>query len=129
MGILKKEKTYFFPICLFFGVLSNILFNYYLIPIFGILGAATASVFAYSIWNISIFVISTKIWPIEFPKLRIFLIFLTLCAGVVLLTLLLHHDTSYMPLSLVLIFFTLLLTFETLTKDEITKIILFLKNA
>ena len=24
VGILKKEKTYFFPICLFFGVLSNI---------------------------------------------------------------------------------------------------------
>tara|TARA_B100001123_G_C15121337_1_gene951474 strand:- start:37 stop:1089 length:1053 start_codon:yes stop_codon:yes gene_type:complete len=57
------EKTYIIPIVRGIGALSNILLNFTLIPIWGILGAALASLGAYILMFISMFWITNKLQP------------------------------------------------------------------
>ena len=121
-GILKTEKTFYFPICLIFGALTNVVLNYYLVPVYGILGAAISTLAGYTIWNILLFTVSVQLWPIKYPKFKIILIFTTLCGGVFTITSLLLHEVKYYFIFIILMILIALLILETFRKEEINKI-------
>jgi len=65
-GIFIEKKTaYLFPTSVLAAV-SNIVANYFLIPIYGIMGAAYATLIAYALGAISLFVIVQRFYPIHY---------------------------------------------------------------
>ena len=111
IGITKTERTYFYPVCLFFSTIINIVLNYILIPKFGILGAAVSSAAAFSLWNLSLILISEHLWRVNFPLKRIGLIFVITCISVAYITYL-HYNNIFPYLSILFLFLiiTLLLS-------------------
>lgn len=81
-GIYIEEKTKYFPIVTFAGAFVNVIFNILLIPFFGIIGAALATLAAYFVMAVGLFFLSQKFYPIkyEFGKvLKIFLLIFLTC--------------------------------------------------
>ncbi len=65
-GIFIEKKTaYLLPTSILAAV-SNIVANYFLIPIYGIMGAAYATLIAYALGAISLFVIVQRFYPIRY---------------------------------------------------------------
>jgi len=71
--LLMVKKTYWSPIILFIGAITNILLNYALIPIFGIEGAAIATLAGYAVSVFLVVVLVNKMKLIEIPKGFVFL--------------------------------------------------------
>ena len=75
-GIYIEEKTKYFPLITGFGALVNVAVNLVLIPRLGIMGAAWATLASYIVMAGSLFVVSQRVYKIdyEYPKIiRIFL--------------------------------------------------------
>jgi len=69
-----KKKTLYIPIITFIAGLVGLLLNYLLIPIFGIEGAAYATVFSYLLTFIIALVLSKKVMIIKYPWKKMSLI-------------------------------------------------------
>lgn len=65
-GVYATDKTKWVPIFRGLGAVSNIMLNLFLIPKFGVLGAAWATVFSHGIIAISIYVFNIFHYPIPF---------------------------------------------------------------
>ncbi len=70
-GIYNLKKTKYAPIFRGIGAGSNILLNIILIPYYGLLGAAYATLIAFIIMAVAIFVLNRKIYPIPYEWSRI----------------------------------------------------------
>ncbi|HTX17044.1 MAG TPA: oligosaccharide flippase family protein [Bacteroidota bacterium] len=71
-GIFIEKKTaYLLPTSILAAV-SNVVANYFLIPIYGIMGAAYATLIAYALGAISLFLIVQRFYPIRYEYARIF---------------------------------------------------------
>ena len=58
------------------GAIINVLVNLWLLPLIGIWGAVVATVLAYLVMAVSIFVIAQRIYPVPVEKKRVFLLIL-----------------------------------------------------
>ncbi|MBH09818.1 MAG: hypothetical protein CMG74_05560 [Candidatus Marinimicrobia bacterium] len=65
-GIYMKDITKWIPFFRAVGALVNISLNIILIPIYGVVGSAWATVFAFVFMSLSIFIRSNKIYPIPY---------------------------------------------------------------
>ncbi len=81
VGIFIKKKSYLMIIFTGFAALANIGSNFYLMPNFGMMGAAAATVLAYLIMVISIYIANQKIYPVHYEYLRIAGILIYLLVG------------------------------------------------
>lgn len=78
-GIWKNEKTLLSGVAIVIAVIVNVLLNGFLVPRYGLAGAALATSISFFIWTAITMFISERIEPIKFP-LGIFL--LQICVGV-----------------------------------------------
>ena len=80
-GLHIKNKTKYIPLIVIFSALVNICLNYLLIPIYGLLGAAIATLISVLCNNIIHFIVSQKLYHLVFPKsktYRVLFIFMVL---------------------------------------------------
>jgi len=71
IGILIKKKTHYLPFISGFVAIINILLNILLIPRYGMMGAATATLISFIILPITSFRVAQKIYPIQYEIGRI----------------------------------------------------------
>lgn len=83
-GIFIKEKTIYSTIATSIGALSNIAFNFTLVPIYDIIGAAVATLLSYMIMALILFFYSQKYYKIHYDYWNIFKIFFLICAYLLL---------------------------------------------
>jgi O-antigen/teichoic acid export membrane protein len=84
IGVYIKNKSHLMIIFTGLAALVNISSNFYLMPNFGMMGAAVATVLAYLVMVISIYIANHKIYPVKYEYLRIFVILLYLILGLTL---------------------------------------------
>jgi len=80
-GLHIKNKTKIIPLIVIFSASVNIGLNYVLIPSYGLLGAAVATLISTLCNNGILFIISQKLYPLVFPKSKskiVIIIFITL---------------------------------------------------
>jgi O-antigen/teichoic acid export membrane protein len=65
-GIFLKEITNWIPIFRVIGATVNIVLNILLIPKYGVIGSAWATVFAFLFMSLSVFIRSHKIYPVPY---------------------------------------------------------------
>ncbi|MBU0474043.1 MAG: oligosaccharide flippase family protein [Bacteroidetes bacterium] len=75
-GIYIEEKTKYFPIVTISGALVNVIVNFTLIPILGIMGAAWATLASYIVMAVGLFIVSQKFYKIDYEYIKILKIFL-----------------------------------------------------
>jgi O-antigen/teichoic acid export membrane protein len=71
IGIYVKKKTIYLPWITGLGALVCLLSNYLLIPVLGIMGSALATLFAYLAMAGSLYIISQKLYPVNYEFGRI----------------------------------------------------------
>ncbi len=81
VGIMLKDKTYYLPLIGWLAAGGCFLLNLRLIPTYGILGAAWATVFSYGIWTGMITLFSLRLYLIRYPLPPILLIVAGIIAG------------------------------------------------
>ena len=86
-GIQIEKKTMYLLPTSFSGSITKIVLTFALVPIFGIMGAAYATIIGYAVVAISLFVVTKKFYPIEYEYKRIAkIIFLTAAAFILFQT-------------------------------------------
>lgn len=81
VGIFIERKSHLMIIFTGLAALVNISTNFYLMPNFGIMGAAIATVLAYLVMVVSIYIANQKIYPVHYESLRIIFILSFLVIG------------------------------------------------
>ena len=84
VGIYIRKKSELMVIFTGLAAILNVSSNFYLMPAYGMMGAAFAALFAYFIMMVSIYIANQKLYPISYEYGRIFLILLYLCVALVL---------------------------------------------
>lgn len=77
-GIYIEEKTKYFPYVTGAGALINVVVNILLIPVFGIMGAAFATLAAYMVMAAGLYFFSQKFYPINYEYGKVFKILATM---------------------------------------------------
>ena len=120
-GIFHLEKTIWIAISRGIGAISNILFNIYLIPIYGAKGAAIATCVSFIIMFIIIFIINRHLFPIVYEWSRIIRIMITMSIIWLLYDL---SSQGYLNKYMLTLYYPLVLLLTGfLYKSEIKKII------
>jgi len=65
-GLWKAEKTAVSAIIMVLAAMINIVLDYYLVPDYGLYGAAYATVLSFFLWNVIAIYISEKFWKVGF---------------------------------------------------------------
>lgn len=73
-GIYIEKKTKFLPFITGVGAVITIAFNFLLIPVWGLTGAALATFFSYLSMAIYIYYVSQKYYPVKYELRKIFVI-------------------------------------------------------
>jgi len=67
-GLHIKSKTKYIPLIVILAGMVNIALNYWLIPEIGLLGAAIATMISVLFNNVLLFIVSQKLYPLQFSK-------------------------------------------------------------
>lgn len=70
-GIYIKKKSVYLPYITGAGALANIALNILFIPVYGLIGAAVASAVSYCIMAGLMFIVTHKIYPVQYEYVRI----------------------------------------------------------
>jgi len=76
--LLIVKKSYFSTLCLLLGLIANLLLNYFLIPFFGIKGAALATLLGYSFSTISMLALTQMMKLISLKFRFLLMTFITI---------------------------------------------------
>lgn len=117
-GIWKTEKTHLNFYLMAGAALLGILLNWIFVPIYGPIGAASASALTYFVWIVATIIISEKLWYVKFPVQKLFC---QVMIGVLFLTYF-NQIGYFQPLFLsfgVLIISIFLIFYISFTKEEI----------
>ncbi len=82
-GIFLTSKTKYFAYINVIGAVINIIANILLIPWFGLMGAAYATLIAYFVMALSLYWITQRIYPIEYERVK--LVKIALITGLIVL--------------------------------------------
>jgi len=74
-GIYIRKKTHYLPMINVTGAVANVALNFLLIPKFGIIGAAWATLLAYLAMAVVLYIVVEKVYPVEYEKDRLWKIF------------------------------------------------------
>ncbi len=116
-GVFHQEKSLWIAISRAIGAISNIIFNLYLIPIYGGQGAAIATCISFIIMFIIMFMVNSRLFPISYEWGRIIRIIFTMTTIFFLYYISSHDYTNKFILTLYYPFALLLTGF--LYKSEI----------
>lgn len=119
-GIYIEEKSIYIPLITGIGAAVNIGANFLLIPVWGIMGAALATLAAYLAMAIGLYFITQKFYKIEYEIAKLTRIFLAiLIVGGIYYYLLYSNHLMLIYKFLLLIFFSLFLYIFVFEKKEI----------
>lgn len=132
VGMYIKKKTKPIPYVTGFAALINIILNFILIPRFGMMGAAWATLCAYISMALALFVLNKRVYPIEYEQLRI--IKIGVAAGIVyVLSFFISSSSIGLELALksVLLvgFCVLLIGFRFFHSDELSSVLKYFGRA
>ncbi len=71
VGVYLKKKTKYLAYITLAGMFSNLIANYTLIPLLGIMGAAWARLIAYVIMSIALYIVARRLYFIRYEWLRV----------------------------------------------------------
>ena len=129
-GIYIEEKTNYFPIVTGTGAAVNILANLFLIPIYGIMGAAIATFASYFIMAVGLYFVSQKFYPIKYEFRKVIVILL----DIFLITIgyyyfLWNNSLNFLTKILLLsAFFAVLILFRAVTKQDFASGLKIIRN-
>lgn len=129
-GIYIEEKTSFVPLVTGFGAIINIILNFILIPIIGIMGAALATLGSYMIMAAGLYRVSQKFYRIKYEWNKIALIFLSL----IIVSVLYYISYNYFEVLflykvvLLLFFLIMIFLFKIISKSEFLNVIMSFTN-
>lgn len=122
-GIYIEKKTFFLPITTTISAVTNVVANILLIPKMGIMGAAIATLLSFLIMAVSTYIISQKVYRVQYEFARILIITSALISSFILFFVLSGILTTYLLKFLtILLFFTLIYFFKFFNPDEIRAI-------
>ena len=123
-GLYIKEKTQYFPLITAIGAGSNIIANLFLIPVWGITGAAIATLISYFLMALSIFIIVQRFYNIKYEYTKIFSIFLLIgITGILYYTAIGFGEINIIEKLLILFGFSAgLLIFRVLRKKDLVTV-------
>ena len=100
-GLYIEEKTKYFPIVTGLGAVVNVVVNILLIPVWGIMGAALATLAAYITMAAGLFYFSQKVYKIKYEYSRIIKVLSLLFVSCGLYYYLLYNVGLNIPMKLV----------------------------
>lgn len=122
-GIYIKEKSYYVPIITGVSALVNVAVNFLLIPVFGIIGAAIATLASYATMALGVYIVTQKFYKIKYELKKVTGLILLIClTGAVYYWLLFENKLSiFLKIALLILFIVVsaLITFE---KNELNQI-------
>jgi O-antigen/teichoic acid export membrane protein len=123
-GIYIEEKTKYFPVVTGAGAAVNVLVNFLLIPVLGLIGAALATLASYVVMAGGLFYFSQKYYPIKYEYAKVFKILslIIFCCCVYYYVLFNFGMTFPFKLVLLLFFALMLVLLRVLDKNEIVRI-------
>jgi len=77
IGIYLEKKTKYLPYITIAGMIGNLLANYFLIPVMGIMGAAWARLVAYFIMAVALYFVGQRLYPVRYEWGRVLRLCLT----------------------------------------------------
>jgi len=129
-GLYIKEKSISVPIIMGIGAIANILFNFLLIPILNITGAALATLISYFIIAVGFYIVSQRIYKINYEKNKLIKIFIS-----VFIIAFLYYEFMYLQrLDLIIkiilmgLYFLLLFIFKIIKTSDLKIMLSLLKN-
>ncbi|MBL1212001.1 MAG: oligosaccharide flippase family protein [Ignavibacteriae bacterium] len=119
-GIYIEEKTNYFPIVTGTGAAVNILANLFLIPIYGIMGAAIATFASYFIMAAGLYFVSQKFYPIKYEFRKVIVILLDIFFITIGYYYFLWNNSLNFATKILLLgaFFAILILFRAVTKQD-----------
>lgn len=84
-GIYIEEKTKYFPYVTGLGAIINIVVNFTLIPVYGIIGAALATLASYLCMAAGLYIVSQKFYRINYEYRKIITLILLLAVTIIAL--------------------------------------------
>jgi O-antigen/teichoic acid export membrane protein len=117
-GIFIKEKTKHLPYITGIGALTNVVVNFLLIPVWGMIGAALATLASYFIMAIVLFFITQRFYKIDYEYSKILRIFFAI--GIYALGFYSLGGANLLyKTGLLILFFMLLFILRIINKEEI----------
>ncbi len=119
-GIFIKEKSIYVPFITGIGAVVNIGVNFALIPSLGMMGAAIATLAAYFAMALSLYIVTQKIYKIEYEYKKMLKIFsFILLIGIFYYSFLYAGQLLFIYKIIFLVLFTSWMIFFVIDKDEI----------
>ncbi|GAB4291639.1 MAG: oligosaccharide flippase family protein [Ignavibacteriaceae bacterium] len=104
-GVFIKEKSIYLPVVTGLGALVNIIANFILIPVIGIMGAALATLLSYFCMAAGLYIVNQKVYRIKFEFRKVFSVFLLITLSAVIYYYLLFNGYLNFSLKIVLFLF------------------------
>lgn len=118
-GIFIKEKSIYVPFITGIGAVVNIGVNFALIPSLGMMGAAIATLAAYFAMALSLYIVTQKIYRIEYEYIKMLKIFsFILLIGILYYSFLYSGHLLFIYKIIFLVIFTSWMFFYVIDKDE-----------
>lgn len=118
-GIYIKEKSIYVPVITGISAVINIVINFILIPIMGIMGAALATLASYFVMSVGLYLVTQKFYKIQYETKKISLIFSVLIiTGIIYYVLFSSGQLLLIYKFLILILFLASILFFVLSKEE-----------
>ncbi|MDH7605213.1 MAG: polysaccharide biosynthesis C-terminal domain-containing protein [Melioribacter sp.] len=123
-GLYIEEKTKYFPIVTGSGALVNVAVNILLIPVFGIMGAALATLASYLVMAITLFLFSQKFYEINYEYEKILKILLLVFVTCVAYYFIYYKGYLNIPIKILIMifFFVMLILLKVINKESIFKL-------
>jgi O-antigen/teichoic acid export membrane protein len=119
-GIYIEEKSMYIPLITGIGAAVNIGVNFLLIPVWGIMGAAYATLAAYLVMAVGLYIVTQKFYKIEYEIAKLTKIFFAIVVVGIIYYYLLYSDQLLIIYKLLLlVFFSLFLYIFVFEKREI----------
>ena len=124
-GVFIKEKSIYVPVITGIGAVVNVIVNFILIPVMGIMGAAIATFASYFVMAVGLYFVTQKFYKISYERKKIALIFFfILFFGSIYYFLYYTNQLILIYKFLILILFLTSISFFILDKKELD----FIKN-
>lgn len=123
-GIYIEKKTKYLPYITGLAALINVIVNFMLIPLIGMLGAALSTLSSYIVMMLGIYYVSQKFYPIKYEYGNILKIAFSIVSSFVLFYLVVGSiDYWYIRALVVLLFVGMLFIFRVIKIEHIKKIL------
>ena len=124
-GIFIKEKSIYVPFITGLGAIVNMGVNFALIPVWGMMGAAVATLASYLAMSISLYFVTQKIYRIDYEYFKMFKIFsFIILTGIAYYYLLFNGELIFLYRIILMLAFTSLMAIFVIDKNELK----YLKN-